>query len=184
MCQTIRLIQYCTKIFNIILNGQCNTIYIPFGHCCKWIRAISHACCFAPERGARGIMRQSGSPARAEPRRSLGGHAVSQPERGARACGGAAGPPATAHFRAGGEEECTRTGDTNPGCNYLVRGYSPSMHYFKPMTKYCPVFMLSLAGVQQDRNSGLARNYGAALGNQPRLAVKYSIAYQNLRVVT
>ena len=144
------------------------------------------------------------------------------------------------------------TGDTNPGCNYLVRGYSPSMHFFwrgdmphyfpplpyrrgrvgcpymvargqpapapsagvavvhaggraaaehragvvnvllaslcspfsgvfpfldryislaqniryviiKPMTKCCPVFMLSLAGVQQDRNSILARNYGAAI---------------------
>ena len=35
-----------------------------------------------------------------------------------------------AHLRMGGEEECARTGDTNPGCNYLVRGYSPSMHYF------------------------------------------------------
>ena len=36
----------------------------------------------------------------------------------------------TAHLRTGGEEECTGTADTNPGCNYLVRGYSPSMHYF------------------------------------------------------
>ena len=35
----------------------------------------------------------------------------------------------TAHLRTGGEEECTGTADTNPGCNYLVRGYSPSMHY-------------------------------------------------------
>ena len=35
-----------------------------------------------------------------------------------------------AHLRMGGEEECTGTADTNPGCNYLVRGYSPSMHYF------------------------------------------------------
>ena len=25
---------------------------------------------------------------------------------------------------------CGREGSTNPGCNYLVRGYSPSMHYF------------------------------------------------------
>ena len=36
---------------------------------------------------------------------------------------------ATGHT-CGGEEECTGTADTNPGCNYLVRGYSPSMHYF------------------------------------------------------
>ena len=36
----------------------------------------------------------------------------------------------TALLRTGGEEECTRTADTNPGCNYLVRGYIPSMHYF------------------------------------------------------
>ena len=35
-----------------------------------------------------------------------------------------------AHLRTGGEEECTGTADTNPGCNYLVRGYSPFMHYF------------------------------------------------------
>ena len=35
-----------------------------------------------------------------------------------------------AHLRTGGEEQCTGTADTNPGCNYLVRGYSPSMHYF------------------------------------------------------
>ena len=35
-----------------------------------------------------------------------------------------------AHLRTGGEEECTGTADTNPGCNYLVRGYSLSMHYF------------------------------------------------------
>ena len=35
-----------------------------------------------------------------------------------------------AHLRTGGEEECTGTADNNPGCNYLVRGYSPSMHYF------------------------------------------------------
>ena len=38
--------------------------------------------------------------------------------------------PAAAHWRTGGEEECARTGDTNPGCNYLVRGYSPSMPFF------------------------------------------------------
>ena len=31
-----------------------------------------------------------------------------------------------AHLRTGGEEECTGTADTNPGCYYLVRGYSPS----------------------------------------------------------
>ena len=122
-------------------------------------------------------------------------------------------------------------GDTNPGYNYLIRGYSHSMHFFwrgdmlhfppplpfrrpacarargrhrglacwqasphpgvgvmvpfsgvvpfldryisltlnigyvtiKPMTKYCPVFMLSLAGVQQDRNKGLACNYAAPI---------------------
>ena len=35
-----------------------------------------------------------------------------------------------AHLPTGGEEECTGTADTNPGSNYLVRGYSPSMHYF------------------------------------------------------
>ena len=35
-----------------------------------------------------------------------------------------------ARLRTGGEEESARTGDSNPGCNCLVRGYSPSMHFF------------------------------------------------------
>ena len=35
-----------------------------------------------------------------------------------------------ARLRTGGEDESARTGDSNPGCNYLVRGYSPSMHFF------------------------------------------------------
>ena len=43
-----------------------------------------------------------------------------------RACENGGPPP----LPPGGEEECTGTADTNPGCNYLVRGYSPSMHYF------------------------------------------------------
>ena len=43
---------------------------------------------------------------------------------------GAVSRPGAAHLRTGGEEECPRTGDTNQGCNYLVRGYSPSMHFF------------------------------------------------------
>ena len=30
----------------------------------------------------------------------------------------------------GREEECARTKDSNPGYDYLVRGYSPSMHFF------------------------------------------------------
>ena len=57
---------------------------------------------------------------------------VSSPpiREGRRAVRGGRGGVAT-HFRTGGEEECARTGDTNPGCNYPVRGYSPSMHFFQ-----------------------------------------------------
>ena len=43
---------------------------------------------------------------------------------------GAGSRPAAAHFRTEDEEECARTGDTNPGCNYLVRGYSPQFFHF------------------------------------------------------
>ena len=32
-----------------------------------------------------------------------------------------------------------RNGDTNPGCKYLVRGYSPSMYFFLKVT--CPIFL-------------------------------------------
>ena len=41
-----------------------------------------------------------------------------------------AGRAGAARLRTGGEEESARTGDFNPGCNCLVRGYSPSMHFF------------------------------------------------------
>ena len=45
-----------------------------------------------------------------------------------------------ARLRMGGEEESPRTGDSNPGCNCLVRGYSPSMHFFwgGDMPRYSP----------------------------------------------
>ena len=53
--------------------------------------------------------------------------------------------------RMGGEEESARTGDSNPGCNYLVRGYSPSMHFFwgGDMPHYSPPlpFSRALCGV-------------------------------------
>ena len=64
----------------------------------------------------------------------------------------------------------------------------------KPMTKYCPVFMLSLAGVQQDRNSGLApitvlrseknrssdnvqkgQNFGLALNISPAFSDRFQV---------
>ena len=45
-----------------------------------------------------------------------------------------------ARLRTGWEEESPRTGDSNPGCNCLVRGYSPSMHFFwgGDMPRYSP----------------------------------------------
>ena len=43
---------------------------------------------------------------------------------------GAGSRTGAARLRRGGEEECARTGDFNPGCNYPVRAYSPSMHFF------------------------------------------------------
>ena len=50
----------------------------------------------------------------------------------------------------GGEEESARTGDSNPGCNYLVRGYIPSIHFFwgGDMPHYSPPlpFRLGRAG--------------------------------------
>ena len=51
-----------------------------------------------------------------------------------------AGGHTPARLRMVGEEECARTGDSNPGCNYLVRGYSPSMHFFwgGDMPRYSP----------------------------------------------
>ena len=47
--------------------------------------------------------------------------AGARPARGSRT--------SAARLRTGGEEESARTGDSNPGCNYPVRGYSPSMHF-------------------------------------------------------
>ena len=48
--------------------------------------------------------------------------AGARPARGSRT--------SAAWLRTGGEEESARTGDSNRGCNCLVRGYSPSMHFF------------------------------------------------------
>ena len=50
------------------------------------------------------------------------GRQGARPARGSRT--------SAARLRTGGEEESPRTGDSNPGCNCLVRGYSPSMHFF------------------------------------------------------
>ena len=52
-----------------------------------------------------------------------------------------------ARLRMGGEEESARMGDSNPGCNYLVRGYSPSMHVFwrGDMPHYSPPLPFSRA---------------------------------------
>ena len=45
---------------------------------------------------------------------------------------------------------------------YNCLGRNTGYGSIKPMTKYCPIFILSLVGVQQDRNSGLASNFGAS----------------------
>ena len=74
-----------------------------------------------------------------------GGHAplfTSPPFPGGPSGGPARGLTRTsaARLRTGGEEESPRTGDSNPGCNCLVRGYSPSMHFFwgGDMPRYSP----------------------------------------------
>ena len=45
---------------------------------------------------------------------------------------------------------------------YICLARNIGYQTIKPMTKYCPIFILSLAGVQQERNS-LACNYGAPI---------------------
>ena len=88
--------------------------------------------------------------------------AGARPERGSRT--------SAARLRTGGEEESPRTGDSNPGCNCLVRGYSPSMHFFwgGDMPHYspplpfrrgralCPCMLASPRGARL-RGRGLAR---------------------------
>ena len=56
-----------------------------------------------------------------------------------------------ARLRMGGEEECAPMRNSNPGCNYLVRGYCPSMHFFwgGDMPYYSPpLFSAGPSGVQ------------------------------------
>ena len=69
-----------------------------------------------------------------------------------------------------GSRTCTLAGGPSPvpdagvaSGRGLLRARNIRYVTIKPMTKYCPVFMLSLAGVPQDRNSGLVRNYDAAI---------------------
>ena len=61
-------------------------------------------------------------------------HADMQPAPGGRS------RPAQARVWTGGEEKRPQTGDDNTGYNYLVRGYSPFMHFFGEVT--CPFFLL------------------------------------------
>ena len=76
-------------------------------------------CVLASPRGrpARG----SRTCALAGPRPGSRWPAGARPARGSRT--------SAARLRMGGEEESARTGDSNPGCNYPVRGYSPSRHF-------------------------------------------------------
>ena len=69
--------------------------------------------------GGRGLARCVACPG---PRPGSRWPAGARPARGSRT--------SAARLRTGGEEESPRTGDSNPGCNCLVRGYSPSMHFF------------------------------------------------------
>ena len=67
-----------------------------------------------------------------------------------------------ARLRTGGEEESPRTGDSNPGCNCLVRGYSPSMHFFwgGDMARYSPPlpFRGGRAGARRGGGPGRPRH--------------------------
>ena len=142
----------------------------------SWICTLAGVPRPAPRVGAAYM--RAGRRARAVP-----GAGVAVRHAGWRAQARARSRTGAARVRMGGEGESAQTGDSNPGCNYPVRGYSPSMHFFwrgdvpryspplfsgvfqfldryislarnigyvtiKPMTKYCPVFMLSLADVQ------------------------------------
>ena len=93
----------------------------PLGRPAWGSRTCTLACVPRPEPGGRGCIRARWL---VGPRLCLA--------RGSRSC--------AAHLRIGGEGECARTGDSNPGCNYPVRGYSPSMHFFwgVDMAHYSP----------------------------------------------
>ena len=69
-----------------------------------------------------------------------------------------------ARLRTGGEEESPRTGDSNPGCNCLVRGYSPSMHFFwgGDMPRYSPPLPFR-GGPSGGPTRGLTRTSAARL---------------------
>ena len=92
--------------------------------CARWPRARPRAW-----RGGRGLARSVACPGPCPGSRWPAG---ARPARGSRTF--------AAQLRTGGEEESARTGDSNPGCNCLVRGYSPSMHFFwgGDMNHYSP----------------------------------------------
>ena len=71
-------------------------------------------------------------------------------------------------LRMGGEEESARTGDSNPGCNYLVRGYSPSMHFFcgADMPHYSPPSLSG--GAERGARACWPAGEGAWLGGRGR----------------
>ena len=96
-----------------------------------------HIVCSGTTRACKNSFERGGDVLGGEERRLLLSHfqkryaACSCPCPGSRsaagACPGRRSLTGAARLRMGGEEESARTGDSNPGCNYLVRGYGPSM---------------------------------------------------------
>ena len=69
-----------------------------------------------------------------------------------------------ARLRMGGEEECTQTGDSNPGC----KGYSPSMHFF--WGGDMPIILLPsiFGGAERGARACWPARVGARLGGSGR----------------
>ena len=95
-------------------------------------------------------------------------------------------PAGAARLRMGTlEEESARKGDSNPGCNYPVRGYSPSMHFFwgGDMPHYSPplTFRRGRAGflcmVASSRGRPARGSQTCTLAGVPRPAPRVAAAY-------
>ena len=101
---------------------------------------------------------------------------------GPRPCPARGSRTGAARLRMGGEEESTRTGDSNPGCNYLVRGFSPSMHFFRggDMRHYSPPLPLHVCLICSTIVIYLSYNYLAVHFHVPFSKVKVNYYYTSV----
>ena len=104
------------------------------------------------------------------------------PRPGSRLCPARGTRTGEARLRMGGEGKCAQTGDSNAGCNYPVRGYSPSMHFSGEVT--CPVILLPSIFGGPERGAALLASLCSPFSGVFQFLDRYISLARNIGYVT